>query len=493
MKRRKFITTTSAAAGITIIPRHVLGGIGYIAPSDRLNIACIGNGTQGTRVMLQLLKLPEIQVIAVADPVKEDTKYQNWGQYELRDNIRASIEEPKWDEGVEGCRAGRIPAQQIVNTWYGKQKGMKYKGCSEFEDFRELLEKLGSLDGVVACPPDHQHAQVSIRAMQKGKHVFCQKPMTNSIYEARRMGDLAVSTKLATQVATGNVSSEDTDLLCEMLWSGAIGPVRKVINWSNRPVWQSGFTQLPAAEKIPDGFNWDLWLGRAEMRPFSYSYAHTVFRSWFDFGTGAIGDMGCYSFGVIFRALKLGHCETVEASGNTVVGVVNGNPDQLKYVSHPLAMNAHFTFPARAGMPPVDLFWIDGGLKPPRPGEFEVDGIDFDADGLLFVGDYGKILCDFEGGKPRLIPASTDKAYIRPPASILRSKGHYQDWFIAMKGGPAPRCTFDLAVPITEALNLAVISMRTGKKLAWDPVKMTTNVEEANKLLKPSYRSGWEL
>lgn len=493
MKRRKFITTTTAAAGITIIPRHVLGGVGYIAPSDRLNIACIGTGTQGTRVMLQLLKLPEIQIVSVADPVKEDTRYQNWGQHELRDNIREAIQEPKWDEGVEGCRAGRVPAQQIVNTWYGKQKGMKYIGCAAYEDFRELLEKQPDIDGVVVGTPDHQHAQASVRSMQKGKHVYCQKPMTNSVYEARLMSDVAKKTGLATQVATANASSEDADLLCEMIWSGAIGPVREVHNWSNRPVWQSGFTQLPPEEKIPDGFNWDLWLGRADMRPFSYGYAHTVFRSWFDFGTGALGDMGCYSFANIWRALKLGDVHTVEASGNTVVGLVNGNPEQLPYLSHPLAMNAHFTFEARAGMPPVDLYWYDGGIKPPRPAEFDADGIDFDPDGLLFVGDYGKILCTFNGGKPRLIPEAKNKAYIKPPATIERSKGHYQDWIAAMKGGPAPRCTFQSAAPITEALALGIIAMRTGKKLVWDPVNLSTNVEQANRLIKPSYRPGWEI
>ena len=494
MKRRKFISSTAAAAGLTIIPRHVLGGVGYIAPSERINLACIGNGTQGTRVMLQLLKLPDAQVVSVADPVLEDTRYQNWGEFELRNNIRESIGEPNWDEGVKGCRAGREPARQIVDKWYSKQKNMTFKACSSYEDFRELLAKETGVDAVVVCTPDHQHAQATLKAMERGKHVFCQKPMTNSVYEARLLGNAAAKApKLATQVATGNASAEGTDLLCEMIWSGAIGSVREVINWSNRPVWQTGFTKLPAEQKVPKGFNWDLWLGRADFRPFSYDYTHTVFRSWYDFGTGAIGDMGCYSFAVIYRALKLGDVSTVEASPNTIVGVVNGNPEQLKYVSHPHAMNAHLTFPARAGMPQVELYWIDGGLKPFRPKEFEEDGIEFDPDGLMFVGDYGKILCDFDGSSPRLIPASKNKSYIKPTASIERSKGHYEDWLVAIKGGKPARCTFQSAAPITEALNLSVIAMRTGKKLTWDAVNMKTNNEEANKLIKPSYRPGWEI
>lgn len=493
MKRRSFITTTAAAAGITIIPRHVLGGIGYIAPSDRLNLACIGTGTQGTRVLLELLKLPNVQIVSVADPVKEDTRYQNWGEFELRNNIRRSIEEPTWDEGVKGCRAGREPARQIVDTWYGKQKDMTFKACTAYEDFRELLEKETGIDAVVVGTPDHQHAQAAIKAMAKGKHVFCQKPMTNSVYEARLMAETAKKAGLASQVATANASSADTDLLCEMIWSGAIGPVREVYNWSNRPVWQTGFTQLPEEQKIPRGFNWDLWLGRAEYRPFSYDYTHTVFRSWYDFGTGALGDMGCYSFAVIYRALKLGDVASVEASGNTFVGVVNGNPSQVQYVSHPHAMNAHMTFAARAGMPAVDIYWIDGGMKPPRPEEFAEDGTDFTPDGLLFVGDYGKILCDFQGRRPRLIPAKTMKNYIKPPEVIERSRGHYEDWIAACQGGKPARCAFDVTAPITEALCLAIIAMRTRKKLVWDPVNMKTNNDEANKLIKPFYRPGWEL
>jgi predicted dehydrogenase len=493
MKRRNFITATAAAAGLTIIPRHVLGGTGYVAPSDKLNIACIGTGTQGTRVMLNLLKINDIQIVSIADPVKEDTRYQNWGEFELRNNIRNAIEEPNWDEGVKGCRAGREPARQIVDTWYGKQKGMTFKACTAYEDFRELLARETGVDAVIVGTPDHQHAQVAVKAMEKGKHVFCQKPMTNAIYEARLMAERATKTKMATQVATGNASDADVDLLCEMIWSGVIGPVREVYNWSNRPVWESGFTGLPAEEKIPKGFNWDLWLGRAAYRPFSYKYTHTVFRSWYDFGTGALGDMGCYSFAAIYRALRLGDVSTVEASGNTIVGVVDGNPRQLQYVSHPHAMNAHFTFPARAGMPAVDLYWIDGGIKPPRPKEFDEDGIDFTPDGLMFVGDYGKILCEFHGGNPVLIPASANKGYIRPPATIERSKGHIEDWIGACRGGKPARCTFESAAPVTEALNLGVIAMRTGKKLTWDPVKMQTNNEEANKLLKPDYRPGWEI
>jgi len=493
MKRRNFITTAATAAGFTIVPRHVLGGLGHIAPSDKLNVACIGTGTQGTRVLLELLKIPDLQIVSVADPVKDDSRYQNWGENELRNSIRRTLEEPLWDDKVKGCRAGREPAKQIIDTWYSKKQGTDYKACTAYEDFRELLEKEPGIDAVVVGTPDHHHAQVAVKAMNKGKHVFCQKPMTNAVYEARLMADTAAKTGVATQVATANASSSSLDQLCELIWSGAIGPVREVYNWSNRPVWQTGFTKLPDEEKIPKGFNWDLWLGRAEYRPFSYDYTHTVFRSWYDFGTGALGDMGCYSFASIYRALKLGDVKTVEASANTNVGVVNGNPQQIAYVSHPHAMNAHFTFPARAGMPEVDLYWIDGGMKFSRPKEFFEDNLEFTPDGLLFVGDYGKILCNFQGGNPRIIPLSQGKSVIKPPETIERSKGHYIDWIEACRGGKKARCTFESAAPITEALNLGIVAMRSGKRLTWDPAGFTTGNEDANKLLKPTYRAGWEL
>ena len=495
INRRQFVGTTAKAAAFSIVPGYVLGGRGRIAPSDKLNIACIGNGTQGTRVMLELLKYPELQIIAVADPVKQDDRYLNWGKNELRNLIRRSIDEPQWDEGVEGCRAGREPAKRIVEAWYGKQKDSPgYKGCRSFEDYRELLEKMPELDAVMVGTTDHQHAQVSVRAMEKGKHVMSQKPMTNSVHEARVMADTARRTGVATQVLTANSSAESTDELCEMIWTGAIGPVREVHNWSTRPVWPSGFTQLPAPEKIPEGFNWDLWLGPREYRPFSYQYAHTIFRSWYDFGTGAIGDMGCYSLDVIFRALKLGFPETIQASASTYCDVINGIPTHMdNHIAQPRAMTAHFTFGAREDMPPVQLFWYDGGIKPLVPEELEKDGKDLPAEGMLYVGDKGKILAEFHGGKPRLIPEAANKAYQAPEPFIARSKDHIGDWINACKGGKPGRAHFEFADPVTETLNLAIIAMRTRKKLHWDPVNMKTNIEEADRLIKPYYRPGYEL
>ena len=486
--------TAASTAAFSIVPRHVLGSP-FVAPSDKINIACIGTGTQGTSVMLRLLKNPELNIVSVCDPVTDDTRYITWSKYGIRDMIREEIEEPLWDEGVEGCRAGREPAKRIVEAWYGKQRKKKFKGITAYADFRECLELEKDLDGVVVATPDHQHAQVAQKAMEKGKHVLCQKPMTNTVYEARLLALTAKRTGLVTQVLTGNASSPNTDIICEMIWSGAIGAVREVHNWSNRPVWPSGMKKLPEEEPVPDGFNWDLWLGPAEYRPFSYKYTHAVFRGWYDFGTGAIGDMGCYSMDVIYRALKLGAPATVEANGSFYCDVIDEIPTRLyNEVAHPQAMTAHYTFPARAGMPPVDLFWYDGGMKPPAIPELIEDGEEMPEEGTLYVGDYGKLLTEFSGGEPRLIPSKRNASYILPPETINRSEGHIEDWVHACKGsGITPRSNFLFAGPVTEMLNLGILAMRTQKRLTWDPVTMLTNCEDANKLIRRQYREGWVL
>ena len=495
LSRREFMgtATASAATALAITP----GRMASAAKKDKpLDIACIGTGTQGTRVMLELLKYPDLNIVAVCDPNLDDNTYLNWGKYELRDNIRRSIEEPLWDEGVEGCRAGRQPAKEIVEAWYGKQKDKKYKGCVSYADFRELLEKEKGVEAVVIGSTDHQHAQIAVAAMKAGKHVFCQKPMTNSVYEARLLAKMAKETGLATQVATGNSSSPDTDVLCEMIWDGAIGAVREVHNWSTRPVWPSGFTKIPEETPPPKGLEWDLWLGRAAYRPYNPLYTHTIFRAWYDFGTGAIGDMGCYSFDVIYRVLKLGAPATIEASASTYCDVIDGIPTHLdNSIAHPRAMTAAFTFPARGlGFPEVKLFWYDGGIQPPKPLELDEDGLEMPSEGLLFVGDRGKILAAFHGSEPRIIPRAKDEKYTKPEPTIPRSEGHIEDWIKACRGGPKPRATFEWAAPVTESLCLAVIAMRTRKKLVWDAENMAVfGVPEADELIKPKYRAGWEL
>src|SRR6267143_886213 len=267
ISRRKFLgQTTAAAIGFSIVPRHVLGGAEYVPPSDKVNIAFIGVGSQGLRVMLRFLRQPDVQGVAVCDPNK------------------VSANHPQWD------------THEFCNS------------------FRELLEKQKDLDAVVVCTTDNLHASVSAASMKKRKHVFCQKPLTHTIYEARRIAEIARATGVATQIAVANQASEDTRLLCEWIWDGAIGPVREVLNWSSRPFWPQGLERPKNAEPIPDGLDWDLWLGPAPERSFNRAYAPFVWRGWADFGCGALGDMGSYSFDTIFRVLKLEAPVSVEAS-----------------------------------------------------------------------------------------------------------------------------------------------------------------------------------
>jgi len=316
--------------------------------------------------------------------------------------------------------------------------------------------------------------------MKKGKHVYCQKPLTHSVEEARRVAEVARETKVATQVAVGNQASEATRQLCEWVWAGAIGPVRQVLNWSDRPYWAQGIDRPAGEDPVPAGLNWDLWLGPAPARPFLNLYQPFVWRGWTDFGTGALGDMGCYSFDTIFRVLKLGAPSHVEASATKV------HPETF-----PVASIVHFDFPARGSMPPVRLTWSDGGLKPPRPADLPAEP-GFDKDGLLFVGDRGTILCGFNGAKPRLIPEVRMKAFKPPAPTLPRSPGHDREWIDACKGGPTPGANFEFAGMVTEALLLGNVALRAEKELQWDGAARTiTNAPEANALLGTRYRDGW--
>ena len=256
VSRREFLgTAAAAAAGFTIVPRHVLGGTGYIPPSDKVNIAFIGVGAQGLRVMLGFLKQPDVQGVAVCDVTTSAANYPQWDDHEFTKSVREllgvdggwewlSPNEPiqlTHSLRVTSGVAGREPCQKIVNGYYGtQQRSGTYNGCAAHVDFRELLEKQKDVDAVVVCTTDNLHAAVSIAAMKKGKHVFCQKPLTHTIYEARRMAEVAKETGVATQIAVGNQASEATRLLCEWIWAGVIGPVREVYNWSSRPYWPQG-------------------------------------------------------------------------------------------------------------------------------------------------------------------------------------------------------------------------------------------------------------
>jgi predicted dehydrogenase len=481
LSRREFLGAAAPAAAFTILPASVLGRSERTAPNDRVTVACIGVGAQGTRVMLDFLKQPDVQVVAVCDVNEGSNNFVEWGANELRDKVRTLLGDPAWGPGVAGCVAGREPARRIVDGYYARpERSGQYAGCAAYVDFRELLEKQPDLDAVIIGTPDHAHAVIAIAAMKKGKHVYCQKPLTHSVEEARRIAEVAKETKVATQVATGNQASEATRQLCEWIWAGAIGPVRQVVNWSDRPYWPQGMDRPPGQEPVPPGLNWDLWLGPAPARPFLDVYQPFVWRGWTDFGTGALGDMGCYSFDTIFRVLKLGPPTRVQASAT------KGHPETF-----PQASIVHFDFPARGSMPPVRLTWSDAGLKPPRPVDLPAE-TGLDKDGLLFIGDRGTILCGFNGARPRLIPEARMKAFKPPAPTLPRSPGHDREWIDACKGGPAPGANFAFAGLVTESLLLGNVALRAEKELEWDgAAHRITNVADANALLRDRYRDGW--
>ncbi|MGB7845355.1 MAG: Gfo/Idh/MocA family oxidoreductase [Candidatus Acidiferrum sp.] len=505
VSRRKFLAQTAAGAiGLSIVPRRVLGGRGHIPPSDKVNVAFIGVGSQGLRVMLRFLREPDVQAVAVCDPNKSSPDYPQWDTHEFCNSVRKLLGvDSGWDWlspdqpiqlshslRVTSGVAGREPCQKIVDAYYGaEQRSGEYRGCSSYSDFRELLEKQKDLDAVVVCTTDNLHAAVSAAAMKRRKHVFCQKPLTHTIYEARRLAEIARETGVATQIAVGNQASESTRLLSEWIWSGAIGPVREVMNWSSRPYWPQGLERPKEAERVPEGLDWNLWLGPAPERPFNHAYLPFVWRGWCDFGCGALGDMGSYSFDTIFRVLKLEAPGSVEASSS----------DRYEE-TYPQASIVHYNFPARRDMPAVKFTWYDGGLKPPRPDELEEDrplkgGGEQNDEGLLFIGDRGKILSGFNGSNPKLIPEAKMNSYIQPPKTLPRSPGNEREWLDASKGSKdKPGGNFEFSGLVTETLLLGNVATLVGQKLNWDRSSLKfTNSDLAQKYVRPERRSGWEI
>ena len=504
VSRREFLGQAGAAAiGFSIVPRRVLGGAGYVPPSDKVNLAFIGVGSQGTRVMLRFLREPDVQGIAVCDANKSSANHPQWDTHEFCNSVRELLGvNSGWDWlspdqpiqlshslRVTSGVAGREPCQKIVDAYYGtQQRSGKYRGCAAYVDFRELLEKQKDVDAVVVCTTDNLHAAVSAAAMKKRKHVFCQKPLTHTVYEARRIAEIAKETGVATQIAVANQASESTRQLCEWIWDGAIGPVREVMNWSSRPFWPQAMERPKEVEPVPEGLDWDLWLGPAPQRPFHHAYLPFVWRGWSDFGCGSLGDMGSYSFDTIFRVLKLEAPVTVEASSTD------------RYAeTYPQASIVRYDFPARGEMPPVKLTWYDGGLKPRRPDELEAgrpmkaEGEEED-EGLLFVGERGKILCTFNGGNPKIIPQAKMDGYKQPPKTLPRSPGNEREWLDACKGGKTkPGGNFEFEGMVTESLLLGNVATLAGEQLHWDSGKLSVDSNRAQTYVRPERRPGWEL
>jgi len=503
--RRKFGASAAAATPFLFLPRNVIGAYqNQPAPSDRVNLACIGMGRQGMAVMMGLLARPDVQVVAVCDCNRGSKDYAEYSSNALLTSARRLLGPgyENWGEDLASPGSvkltatfqtslgmgGREPAKRVVEAYYASRKQSAYKGCTAYADYRELLEKESGVDAVYVATPDHWHAPIGIAAMKKRKHVLGQKPMTHSIGEARRMAAVAREMKVATSVTVNNPSSAATKQIMAWINDGAIGRVMEVHNWSSRPYWPQGVDRPAEAMQAPPNLDWNMWLGPAPERPYHKVYQPFSWRGWFDFGCGSFGDMGCYSFAGVFKILNLTPPEAVECTTS------EPHPE-----TYPLASIVHLDFPANGNRGPVRMSWYDGGLKPRRPAGLRPDderAFRARGEGIMYVGDKGLLLAGFNGENPRLYP-ETRKAEPPPP----RQQGQQQpgegsgpaidQWLAACKGGPEPEASFASQQAPTEAFLLGCLAQRLpNERFEWDTAAMQVkNSEAANKLVDPPYRN----
>ncbi len=463
LSRRRFLGgAVFSAATVMIVPGSVLGLNGATSPNERLNLAGIGIGGQGG---YDIDQLASENIVALCDV--------DWAH--------------------SAGTFGRYP------------KAQRYK------DYRKMFDERKDIDAVVVGTPDHLHAFASVAAMKAGKHVYCEKPLTHSVWEARQVAETARKLGLATQMGNQGQASEETRRLCEYVWGGAIGPVREVHIWTDRPsqglfniYWPQGVQRPKDTPSVPATLDWDLWLGPAPERAYNPAYLPFKWRGWWDFGTGALGDIGCHAMDPVFRALKLGAPNRVQ-----------GASSRVNEETYPVASMITYEFPARSAepqsineftrglsgpaaggieMPPVKLVWYDGGLRPPRPDGLP-DGKLMGDNGRLLVGEKGFILGD------TLYPESRRQEFGEPAKAITRSAGHHKEWVLACKGGKPAGSNFNWAGPLAEAVLLGNVALRvqlrellTRKGLQWDSANLKfTNLPEANEFVRRDYRPGWSL
>ena len=475
ISRRRFIGLTATTAGMfTIVPSFAVSGLGHIAPSDKLNIAGIGVGSKG-RVNLNNMKSENI--VALCD----------------------------------------------IDRQYAKDCFDDFPNARQFVDYRKMFDEIGkSIDAVMIATPDHTHAVCAMAAMQLGKHVYVQKPLTHSVYESRTLLEASRRYKVVTQMGNEGHSSDSVSEVCEWIWSGAIGEITRVDAWTDRPIWPQGLTRPEQGMWLPDHIDWDLFIGPANMRPYHRAYHPWDWRGWWDFGTGALGDMACHVLDVVFSAMKLGHPVSVEASSTAI------NTE-----SAPVASTIQYDFPARPkmgaiNMPAVTVHWYDGGLLPRRPeGLPDGEELGTGANGVIFHGSKGVLVCGNYGDRYRLLPGSKFANMPKPAASLRRvGMSHEMDWVRACKESPdnrvLPLSNFEYSGPLNEMVvmgNLAVRMKSLNKKLAWDgpnmritnltdtdvirvtngiprqePRQVTLNAKQASEeYVRHTYRKGWSL
>lgn len=438
--RRKFITTSAAAIGTAAIakPRRV-------SANSKVNIAAIGIGGMG------------------------------------RSNLRALAE------------AGEnIVALCDLDHKYAAQTFKALPDAKRYKDYREMLEKQKDIDAVLIATPDHTHAVITMAAMEAGKHVYCQKPLTHDVYEARKIAEAAKSLGLVTQMGIQGHSGEGGRQVVEWIQGGVIGEIKDIDAWCSLSYypWGHASWSCPVGERptdtppVPKGFDWDLWIGPASYRPYHPVYHPRTWRSWLDFGCGMMGDRGAHTFDPICWAMKLGHPTSIEASSL-------GGDDEI----HPLSSVVRYEFPKRGNLPPVGITWYEG-LTPPRPADLDDhELLGHSEGGVLFKGSDGYLTCGVYGENPRLLPAERMNDFKAPDPTIPRiGTTHEMDWVNAIKNNTKAGADFSYSGPLTETVLLGNIAKRTNSRLQWDGDNMKfTNVPDVNQYIRTPYREGWVL
>jgi predicted dehydrogenase len=537
VSRREFVGTASAlAAGVMIVPRHVLGGPGFVAPSDKLNVAIVGAGGMGMSNWSQLLGE---NVVAICDVDMPYVERAIAGRLRVRPptSVPTTVPEAQraaWmEERTKGAERQLKEAQQIEQTYLKSKK---------YADYRQMLDREKGIDGIVVATPDHLHAAIAERAMRGGKHVYVQKPLTATVHESRMLAKTAREMpKVVTQMGNQGHSGEGTRRIKELIAAGVIGKVSAVHVWTDRPVryWAQGIPRpevagaaatppaappqpmalsdgkpLPAApprwnmrtvdnavlaamaanpQSPPPGLDWDLYCGPVPPVPYHPAYHPFSWRGWTDFGVGAIGDMGAHLIDQPYWALDLTQPTGVTASSSPWGGPAS-NP-----ATYPLAMTAEYEFPANGARGPVKLFWYDGGLLPPRPAFLPDDQPIQTADGGggVFIGEKGILIYETYGNNPRLFPAALQEEADRVPKTIARvDTSHEVNWARACKGQGKASSPFEYAAALNETMLLPIVALRAGqgRKIRYDAAAMSvTNIPEANPFLTRRYRDGWAL
>ena len=444
--RRDFVKQAAVlgagAVAVTIVPRHVLGGPRQIPPSEKMNVAGIGVGGMGAS---NLRNMESENIVALCD----------------------------------------------VDPGYASSTIQKYPAAKLYVDYREMLDKQKDIDGVMIATPDHTHAVISLAAMRAGKHVYCQKPLTHNVYEARQLARAAKEAGVATQMGIQGHSGQGIRLISEWLGAGLIGEVREVEAWCSlsyypwgHASWSSQWSARPQdTPAIPAGLNWDLWIGPAPMRPYHRAYHPQTWRCWWDFGSGMMGDRGAHTLDPVCWALKLTAPTSIDATSC-------GNTPEV----HPLSAIVTYQFPARENLPPVKLTWYEG-TQPPRPAELE-DGRRLPGEGgVLIKGATGTIMAGVYGDSPRLIPETKMQAAQLPAPTIPRVPGsHEQDWVQACKSGNPAGADFSYSGPLAEICCLGNIAKRVDARIEWDAENLQiTNLPDANQYVRREYREGWQL